>query len=278
MSAALVLAIASAVLLGASDFCAARSARTTPSVTVTRTAVGTSVLLSPLLLLVVDHRWSTHDGVVALLSGLAMITGLLLLYRGYAVARMGIVAPLSSVVLAIVPVLWDLFTGHTPGSLAASGMALGLLAVALTSYTPGGRGSVSLGAALGLGSGVAFGVAFTLMGQVAKSSGLLPVILQRGAGLLLLVVLIPLRHEPAVATGSGRTWAAGAGVLGLVAIGCLQLAMQRGDLGPVSVASSQFATMAVLLSVMLNRERMRWWQGSGVTLTAVAVALIAAGG
>jgi drug/metabolite transporter (DMT)-like permease len=44
------------------------------------------------------------------------------------------------------------------------------------------------------------------------------------------------------------------------------------------VASSQFATVAVVLSVIFNHERMRWWQTIGVATTAVAVALIALGG
>ena len=97
MSAALAFAIAAALLLGASDFFAARSARTTPALTVTRTAVAVSTLLSPMLLLLVDSQWIGRDVVIGALSGLSMITGLMLLYRGYAVARMGIVAPLSSV-------------------------------------------------------------------------------------------------------------------------------------------------------------------------------------
>ena len=63
-----------------------------------------------------------------------------------------------------------------------------------------------------------------------------------------------------------------------MASGSLQLAVQRGAAGPVSVASSQFATVAVLLSVVFNRERMRWWQALGVATTALAVALIAWGG
>ena len=95
---------------------------------------------------------------------------------------------------------------------------------------------------------------------------------------MLLVVVGLLRSEPFIASGPGRGVALVAGVLGLLAIGSLQLAFQRGQLGPVSVASSQFATVAVLLSVVFNRERMRWWQSVGVSATAVAVALIAAGG
>ena len=278
MGVALTLAITAALLLGASDFFAARSARTTPSVTVTRTAVATSVVCSPLLLLVVDSQWIAHDLVIGALSGLSMIVGLMMLYQGYAVARMGIVAPLSSVLLAAVPVVWDLINGQHTSVAAAVGMAMGVVALVLTSYTPGGVGSVSVGIALGLCSGVAFGVAFTLMGEVSKDAGLTPVITQRGTGLALLCVVGVLRSEPLIASGPGRRKAVVAGFLGLVAIGSLQLAFQRGQLGPVSVASSQFATVAVLLSVVFNRERMRWWQSVGVAATAVAVALIAAGG
>jgi len=278
MTTALLFAIAAALLLGASDFFAARSARTTPSITVTRTAVATSVTLSPLLLLLVEWEWVAHDVVVGSLSGLFMISGLMLLYQGYKVARMGIVAPLASVLLAMVPVMWDLVNGVRPGATAAMGMVLGLVAVVLTSYTPGGTGSVTMGAVLGITSGVVFGVAFTLMGEVGEASGLLPVVFQRSSGFALLATIALFRKEPFFAQGEGRRYAMGAGVLGLVAIGSLQLAFQRGDTGPVSVASSQFATVAVVLSVLFNKERMRWWQAVGVAATAVAVALIALGG
>ena len=278
MSTALVFAVSAALLLGTSDFFAARSARSTESITVTRTAVATSTLLSPLLLLVIDSKWLAKDAFIGALSGLAMISGLMLLYRGYAVARMGVVAPLSSVLLATVPAVWDLLNGTTPSTLAGIGMAVGACAVMLTSYTPGGAGSARQGALLGVSSGVAFGVAFTLMGQVSEASGLVPVVTQRSTGLVLLVVIGVVRHDAFLAVGVGRRLAMGAGVLGLVAIASLQLAFQKGDAGPVSVASSQFATVAVLLSVVFNKERMRWWQAMGVGFTAVAVGLIAAGG
>lgn len=277
MGVALTLAIAAALLLGGSDFFAARSARSTPAVTVTRTAVVASVILSPLLLLLVDSRWIAHDLVVGGLSGFSMIVGLMLLYQGYAVARMGIVAPLSSVLLAAVPVLWGVINGQHTSALAATGMGLGVVALVLTSYTPSGAGSVGVGVVLGMSSGLAFGVAFTLMGEASKASGLTPVIIQRAAGFALLAVIGAVRDEPFFATGEGRPRAVLAGVFGLMAIGALQMALQRGQLGPVSVASSQFATVAVLLSVLFNHERMRWWQGVGVGATAVAVALIAAG-
>ncbi len=278
MGAALTFAVAAAVLLGSSDFFAARAARTTASITVTRTAVLTSALLSPLLLLVVDSQWLLKDSILGGLGGLAMISGLMLLYHGYSVARMGVVAPLSSVLLATVPVVWDLINGIRPGPVSGIGMTLGAVALVLTSYTPGGSGSTTKGAFLGLASGMAFGVAFTVLGQVSEPAGLAPSVVQRASGIALLVIIGLVRKEKFIAHGPALSRGVIAGVLGLMGIAALQLAFQKGDAGPVSVASSQFATVAVVLSVLFNRERMRWWQAIGVGTTALAVALIAAGG
>ena len=276
---AIAFAVTAAVLLGLSDFFAARSARTTPSVTVTRTAVAVSTVLAPVTLLMADSEWIAKDSLIAVASGIFMIGGLMLLYRGYSVARMGIVAPLSSVLLAAVPVVWDAVNGTKPQGAAAAGMALGAVALVLTSYTPGGQGSVTQGALLGVASGVAFGAAFTFMGQVSDEAGLTPVLIQRLVGLAMLTVVFAFRHEPFLARpGVGRSYAIAAGVPAVFAIAALQTAFQKGEAGPVAVASSQFATVAVVLSVVFNRERMRWWQAVGVASTAAAVALIAWGG
>ncbi|MCU1359366.1 MAG: EamA family transporter [Ilumatobacteraceae bacterium] len=277
MALALVYAVTAAILLGSSDFFAARSARTVPSVTVTRTVVGVSTALSPLLLLAVDSQWIARDALIGALSGVAMTSGLLLLYRGYAVARMGVVAPMSSVLLAAVPVVVDLVRGDRPSTLGAVGMGVGLVALVLTSYHPGGTGSVSLGALLGIGSGVLFGIAFTLMGEVSEAAGLMPVLVQRLTGFTILTIAFPFASLPFIARGVGRRPAMVAGGFAVFAIAALQLGFQKGDSGPVSVAASQFATVAVVLSVMFNGERMRWWQATGVAATAVGVSLMALG-
>lgn len=277
MALALVYAVAAAILLGGSDFFAARSARTVASITVTRTVVGVSAVLSPLVLLAVDSAVIGRDVLIGMGAGLAMTSGLLLLYRGYAVARMGVVAPMSSVLLAAVPVLVDISRGDRPSTLGAVGMAVGLVALGLTSYQPGGSGSVTAGAVLGVCSGVLFGIAFTLMGEVSEASGLTPVVAQRVTGFAMLALIAPFTRSPFVADGVGRRPALIAGCFAILAIAALQLAFQKGDSGPVAVAASQFATVAVILSVVFNHERMRWWQGVGVGATAVGVSLMALG-
>ena len=70
----------------------------------------------------------------------------------------------------------------------------------------------------------------------------------RKSGAFSLPDLFGARFESAAMRSASAVVVAGAcGVLGLAAIGCLQFAFQQGATGPVSVASSQFAAVAVIL-------------------------------
>jgi drug/metabolite transporter (DMT)-like permease len=191
---------------------------------------------------------------------------------------MGIVAPTASVLLAAVPVIVDLVRGDTPSTVAAFGMALGLIALVLTTYQRGGMGSVKIGVLLGIGAGLFFGIAFTLTSETSDAAGLSPVLTQRLAGLLFLMALQPLDKAPMLALRApARTWGIGAGLSAGVAIASLKLGYINGSAGPVSVAASQFAAVAVLLSVLFNGERLRTWQAIGVGASGVGVALMALG-
>lgn len=275
---AIALAALGAVLLGASDLFAARAGRTTASLSVTRTAVIVSAVVSPLLLVAVPVVWSGRDLLIGAASGVAMIGGLALLYFGYSTSRIGLVAPLSAVLTAAVPVAVGLVGGEQLSMMIVVGMVLGLVALVLTSVQTADIGWQGRAISVGLGSGLLFGVAFTLMGYVGADSGLSAVVVQRLAGGLLLVALWSVRSDPfLVPAGPGRRSAVITGLLAAGAVGSLQLAFQMGELGPVAVAGSQFVTVAVVLAVLIDREPLRWWQGIGVGCTAVGVALIAAG-
>ncbi len=273
-----ILGVIAGMLLGVSDFTANRASRSVSPVSVTRTNLFVSGLIAPLLLLVKPVEWTLRDLILGSLSGVTLAAGLVLLYRGYTVARMGIVAPTSSVLLAAVPVLYDLIKGHTPSTLAASGMVLGVAALVLTTYERGGSGSAGIGVLLGVGAGALFGIAFTLTAQTSDAAGLSPVLTQRLAGLVFLAVLQPFDKTPMLALHRpARRWGIGAGLAAGVAIGSLKLGYMNGAAGPVSVAASQFAAAAVILSVMFNKERLRSWQAVGVAASGVGVALMALG-
>ena len=101
----IVFGLMAAVLLGASDVAAAKVSRTESSMAVTRTALLTSVGIALVGLIIVPSVWTVRDVAVGSLSGLAMTVGLVMLYRAYALARVGVVAPTTSVLTALIPVL-----------------------------------------------------------------------------------------------------------------------------------------------------------------------------
>jgi drug/metabolite transporter (DMT)-like permease len=276
---ALLYGVIAALLLGCSDFCASRAARTVSAVAVTRTNMAVSMLIGPFLLLLRPWQWSAPDVGRGALAGLVMASGLLLLYRGYEVARIGIVGPTSSVVLGVLPVLWDVARGRPPSTVVLLGMAIAVAALVPATWTPGGTGSIARGLRLGAVSGVLFSVAFVLMSSVSEPAGLLPLWVQRACGFTLLAVLQPFEKSPlVVVSGPAKRWAWGAGLGGMSALTALQLGYALPGGGSiVSVSAAQFATVLVVLAWIFNRERLRSWQWVGVLASGVGVGIMAAG-
>jgi drug/metabolite transporter (DMT)-like permease len=62
-----------------------------------------------------------------------------------------------------------------------------------------------------------------------------------------------------------------------MAQGSFLYATHHGLLSVVSVVSSLYPALTVLLAAVLLRERIQRWQGLGLFVAAVAVALVATG-
>ena len=69
-------------------------------------------------------------------SGVAGVAGVLWLYKGLAEGRMSVVAPMTGLTAALVPVLWSPFISEVPGLLALAGIGLALVAIVLVSRRP----------------------------------------------------------------------------------------------------------------------------------------------
>lgn len=260
----IVFGLMAAVLLGASDVAAAKVSRTESSMAVTRTALLTSVGIALVGLIIVPSVWTVRDVAVGSLSGLAMTVGLVMLYRAYALARVGVVAPTTSVLTALIPVLVAYLRGDVATGVAWVGIVLGLAGIALATYEPpntmsnsgaASQGSGRTGLVLGLGAGLCFGSGFSLLAETSNQSGLVPVVAQRGAGLIVLLFVALPRSAPVFALRAHvRTVSLSVGILAGIAICFLKLGFRRGPDGPVAVATSQFATAAVVFAVVFMKS------------------------
>ena len=126
-------ALSSAVVYGFGDFAGGLAARRTPVLRVTAVAqVAGLVALLPAAFLVPGHVSAAAVGYGAL-AGVGGMSGLLLYMRGLAVGPMGVVAPLSAVVGAGLPLVAGVLGGERPGAAGWLALVVALVAIALAS-------------------------------------------------------------------------------------------------------------------------------------------------
>jgi len=277
MDLPILFAITATVLIGTADFFGAIGSKQGRPAAVAgwSQAFGIVAIALPTLLIAgeptkVDVAWGAA-------SGVAIGLGLVSLYRGFAVAPVGIVAPTAAVVTVLTPVVLGLVQGDRPTTAVAAGIVLGVIGVALVSWTGHAHDHRVSGLLYGLAAGIGFGLGLALLANTATESGLWPLFVTRftstgaivAASLFAGWSLVPHR----------ASWApiAGAAAFGAGGMAFFALAITRGELTTVGVITALFPAVTVALATVVLRERMRISQSVGVVLTLTAIALIAMG-
>jgi drug/metabolite transporter (DMT)-like permease len=275
----IVLALASALVYGTADFLGGLASRRVAAVIVTFVSQCAG-LASLLLVLPFAHG----DGLIATdlawgaAGGLAGAVALVCFYWALASGTMSVVAPLTAVVSAVVPVLTGLALGERPSAWALVGVGLALPAIALIAWeTAEGRRRASrrvLLAAIAAGAG--FGFFFVALGRTTGDSGLWPLVGARTASIsLLAIVLVATSRRPTTPRDS-RVVIVTAGVLDTTANALYLAAASQGLLSLVAVVAALYPASTVVLARVVLGERVQRWQLGGFALAAVAVGLVAA--
>ena len=279
---AAMLALISAASFGISDFSGGLASRRTTATSVVLVSNGLSLVLGLLVAgLLPGSSFRTGDLAWGLAAGAVGLVGVVLLYRGLAIGPMSVVAPLTAVLSAAIPVLVGLARGERPGAPAMAGLVLALPAIVLISRERGSAGNRISNAALGasLVAGVGFGGFFVLLAQTGTDGGAWPLVAQRTAsvGLLLASVALPGRHHRSLLpTGSTLVLALLAGATDFGANLAYLLATHRGLLALVAVLSSLYPAATVLLARGFLSERLGATQLAGLGVAALAIVMIAA--
>lgn len=277
---AVLLGLLVALSYGAGDFFGGLSSRRlTPVVVVQMSQFAGLLALTAALFLLPDQRFVGTDVARGAVAGTVGLLGLVLLYRGLAAGAMSIVAPVTAVGAAVLPLAWGLVNGERPSALALVGVALALLAVTLVSspatdgMTIPGRGRE---VALALVSGAAFGVVFILLGSSGADSGLWPVFAARAASVsVMTLVLLTRGVRPAIPRAGTRATVAAAGILDVAANAIFVVAAREGLLSLVAVISSLYPATTVVLARIVLHERVDRRQRIGLACALAGVLLIA---
>ncbi|MCW2740140.1 MAG: conserved rane protein of unknown function [Blastococcus sp.] len=274
----MVLALASAVVYGTSDFLGGLASRRASVFGVVALSQ-VSGLVGLLLLLpwlggpvgVVDMAWGAA-------AGLAGATGLVIFFRTLARGVMSVVAPITAVTAAAVPVLVGLAGGERIGVWTGLGIVLALVAVVLVSAEGGLsalRAARPASIPPALAAGTAFGVFFVFLDRTGDDTGLTPLVAARLASVVLVVAVAVLGRRPLRVARTALPLVAASGVGDMTANALFLLATQQdAALAIVGVLASLYPVSTVVLAQVLLRERLVPAQLAGLAAAFVAVVLI----
>ncbi|WP_018871992.1 DMT family transporter [Thioalkalivibrio sp. ALJ16] len=292
---AFFLGLLTALGFGAGDFLGGLASRRIPALVV----ACYSQILATFVLLLIALPLAGLPGPQALIwggaSGLGLALGLLAYYRGLAEGSMGLVAAITGVISALVPLIAGLALGERPGLLALAGVAAIVVAIGMIS---GGarkasprrldqpvRGLVALargahpvkGLLDAVIAGVCFGLVFVFLDQASEGPPIWPVVATSAVGALTLaLVMLVLRP----ATGMHRSTfvlLALAGLFQAAATLAFVVAVRMGLLSIIAVAGALSPAPTAIMARIFQAERMSRVQIAGFGFALAGIVMIVLG-
>src|SRR5215211_1594773 len=161
----MLLGILVAASFGSGDFLGGRASRETSALGVLFVVQCTAVTGAVLVAVFVGADVAGRDLAYGAVAGVLNAVGLGLLFRGLATGRMGVVAPITAVTAAVVPIGWGFATGERPSAVTFAGVVVAVAAGGLVAREPDvvdADGTLPASNALlyAVGAGVLFGVSF----------------------------------------------------------------------------------------------------------------------
>ena len=275
-----LLALLSSLMWGTADFLGGTFTRRLGPLTVVSLTVPAAV---PLLLAIVliSGEWRAPTGYLpwALASGPVGLLSVSAFYQALASGTMGVIAPLAATGV-VVPLVVGLLQGGAPSAVALAGLVLATLATIAASASGPTEGEAPPSRrplVLAVLSGLGFGFVTVGIGEGARSSVLMTLLVMRTtSSVVLLVVWLMLRRRPHVSVrDGGLLWLVGLMDAGANAV--YGSAVRIGVFSVIVVVGSLYPAATVLLARQVHRERLQRLQVVGVVALLVAVPMIAVG-
>lgn len=261
---------------GVADFGGGLSSRRAPVLGVLLWSQVASLLVGvPVLAASGEPPMLPLDFAIAIGGGTLGATGLALLYRGLAVGRMGVVAPVAAVLTATLPVAVGFLVDGIPSIFAIVGIGCAVVGVVLVSRSPAAADGRPSGVWYAVGAGILF-ASFTVSASwFGEGLVLAPVVVIRVVSILVIATWILVRHSawrvprglwPALLVVGVVDMSATAAYLSAIAIGPLAIA---------AILASLYPVVTTILAALVLRERITRVHALGILAAGAAVVLIA---
>ncbi len=213
--------------------------------------------------------WSSVAGVVG-------STGLLAFFEAMRRGRLSVVAPLSALLGAAVPIIVGVFTEGLPKPIVFAAFGLALVAIVLISRekVPEDEEKKAPYLHIPLLSGIAFGFYFVIMHEASQDYFWGPLIVARSAGMLAIAAYLLFKRESfRVPSGSWHLLVVN-GIFDVGGNAFYILAGQAGRMDVSAVLGSLYPGMTVFLAWLILKEKLQITQWIGILLALIAIILM----
>ncbi len=273
-TAAVVFGLVSAASWGAGNFSGGMASKRQNAMVVVAIAQAFgAVLLVALALLWGEAIPSLSLLGYGALAGVAGSLGLAALYRGLATANMGIVAPMTAVIAAALPVLFAIISAGLPGNRQLGGFVIAFAGIWTISRQGSDARLATRALLLSLIAGIGFGLFYIFIDQVSESAVFWPLVITRLTSSVLLSLIL-LQRRQAIRRPLNLLHLAITGILETGGSIFFALASALGRLDIAAVLSSLYPAATVFLAWLVLKERLSSRQWVGVAATLAAIVLI----
>jgi drug/metabolite transporter (DMT)-like permease len=214
-------------------------------------------------------------------SGVGSAGGTFALYRGLGGGEMSVVATLSGLLTAVIPVIVGLATGDSLGATTAIGILAAIPAIGLVSWSGSTGSAGGSGAIWGVLAGLGFGLLFVGYDRAGSDSGAWSLVVAEAVATLLTIgpaalAVRGLRRE-ALRDRRSLGFLLAAGFLAGVANLSFIIANHHGELAVVAVLTALYPGFTVILARVILGERWSSAQKVGLATALVATLLVSLG-
>lgn len=275
------LSLIAAAAYGVGDFFGAIASRKTNPILVSFIGHTFYAITALLGLLLIQGEWTDAATVTGLATGASEALGFLVFYYALTIGRVAMVAPLVSVIYAIVPVFWGIGSGDELSPFGWLGITLGLAAVLALSIEPDYQDSRSqkplwIVLTLAIGGGVMWGFSTVTLSYAPDDSGMVPVFLAGVTAFVLLGLIVLVRRKSLFAGKKVEAVAPSiwSGVLFGVANLFILTALRYGSLSLVGLLTALYPLATVFLARFVLKEQIGKIQWFGIGLAILAATLL----
>lgn len=223
-----------------------------------------------------NGQWDWRAATMASLASLSGFFGMMSFYKALATGTMGIVSPIASLG-AIVPVGVGLASGEQPSSLQFMGILFALIGVALASGPELSGASAAKPVLLAVGAAIGFGTCFIFLKEGGAYSVSTTMILMRVQSIAIAMILVFRARSFVKVKPAHLGLMVIVGAFDVLANVAFTVASQSDLLALVSVLSSLYPVVTVLMAWAILKERLMVVQYVGVVIALFGVCQIALG-